>query len=204
MNLTHSLPVGDHELTFTFDLGVVGEQGTFRGLDGRPGTADKWAGALAQWQTVVKHKVRVVDKDQPVIEVVTDPQANPLKSVTLTVEQVLARPATKGTELFIKWKYAGDPEPALSYRIWVQAGEQKIDFGRLTMATIGRSSRCSLSSRRTVKSLPADVKTIDVLLTPDPKVAEECIGLERIWGQPMQFHNLGVERFDLEQLKTVQ
>jgi hypothetical protein len=49
-----------------------------------------------------------------------------------------------------------------------------------------------------VESLPATVKTITLRLVPDPKVAEDQAGFEEIWGQPLEWQDIPLERFDLE------
>ncbi|HEY7088568.1 MAG TPA: hypothetical protein VH518_10795, partial [Tepidisphaeraceae bacterium] len=196
--LTQNLSPGDHELTFTFDLGAVPERSTFRGLDGRPGTADKWPNPTTTWQTTVTRKVTIVPADQPVIDVITDPQQDPLKlGVKITVEQALVRPSSRGVEIVIKFKVDGSADPALAYHTSLLAGGQKIDFGSLMSARTRYGSTSGMNDTHVVKSLPADVKSIDILFTPDPKVAEGTVGVEKMWGGEYKIESVPLERFDL-------
>jgi hypothetical protein len=197
---THNLTPGEHELTFTFNLGTVPERSTFRGLDGRPGTADKWPNPTSNWQTVVKKKVIIVSSTEPVIEVINDPRQDPLKlGVKLTIEQALVRPSSRGVEVVIKFKIDGSADPALAYHVSLLAGDQKIDFGMLLTARTKYGTTSGMNDTHVFKSFPADVKSIDVLFTPDPKVAEEYVGIERMWGGEYKIEAVPLERFDLGQ-----
>jgi hypothetical protein len=194
--LVHALAPGEHELTFAYTVGVVPDSTTFVGLDGKPGTPGKWPPAVARWTATVKQKITVVVKDQPLVALVTDPARDPFKSSAIAVEQLLARPSSRGVELVIKWKVTSEPSPVVAYRVWLQAGAEKINYGTLVAGKLPDGSISSYSSSNVVKSLPPDLTTVDVLLTPDPKAAEQHIGLEEIWGQPLEIKGVTLERFD--------
>lgn len=195
--LAHALPPGEHELTLTYELGVIPDNVTLVGLDGKPGTPEKWPLPVSRWKSQVKHKVTVVPNDQPLVALVTDPKRNPFTSSTLAIEQALARPSSRGVEVVIKWKITGQPSPVVAYRVWLQAGGEKIDYGTLVAGTLGNGTISSYSSSKTIQSLPPDVTTMDILLTPDPKAAEGHIALEEIWGQPLELKGVTLDRFDL-------
>jgi hypothetical protein len=200
--LAQALSPGEHELSFTFDMGTVVENTTFVGLDGNPGTADKWPSPISTWQSIVKQKVQVVTQDQSVIDVITDPKQDPLQKVTLNVEQALTRPHTRGVEIVIKWAASDHADPPISYRVTLVAGDQKIDFGRVFTGRTGTSrSTSSMSGMKMVKTLAPEVKSIDLLFTPDPEGAERFVGVERIWGGEYKIENVKLERYELEEDK---
>jgi hypothetical protein len=201
LKVQHSLAPGDHELTFTFDLGAVPERAVFRGLDGKPGPPEKWPAPIAKWQTTVKRTIHVVGPADATIALITDPQSDPLPGTSLKIEQIVTRPATGGLDLVIKWKYSGQPSVPLSYHVTVQAGDQKIDYGNFFLASLRGGTTSNISDHCTIASLGADVKTVDVLLTPDAKPAEQNPGIDQIWGEPLSFKKVPVERFDLEHSK---
>jgi hypothetical protein len=148
---------------------------------------------------VEKAKITVVARDESVVSVVTDPAADPFKSVTVAVAEALARPASRGVELAIKWKVSGTPPTPIACVVWVQAGEQKVNFGRFVYAPTGRNGTLSGYSERTnVPSLPASVKRIDVTLVPDTKVAEGHVEIEKIWGKPLELKDVPLQRFDID------
>ena len=46
------------------------------------------------------------------------------------------------------------------------------------------------------------VTSADVLLTPNPVHVEAITGVDKIWGKPILFRNVPVQRFDLETTET--
>ena len=201
--LAHALPPGEHEITFNYTVGVVPDNVTFVGLDGKPGTPNKWPSTIARWTTSVKRKIKVVPKDQSLVALVTDPERNPFKASTIDVEQLLARPSSRGgVEVVIKWKFKGEPSPVAAYHVWLQAGGEKIDYGTLVVGKTSRGGTTSYSSAKVVKSLPPEVTSANVLLTPDTKAAEQHIGISEIWGHPLELNDVTLERFDLAQPAT--
>jgi hypothetical protein len=121
--------------------------------------------------------------------------------VTLTVEEALVRPATGGVELAFSWKLKGTADPAASYQIFVQAGSERIDFGKMVFGSTGRGSLRSMPDRKRLRSMPADVRSIDVILTPDPAPAEEFVEFKEIWGKPLELKDIPLQRFDVESAK---
>jgi hypothetical protein len=194
--IPHALPPGEHEITITRDVGIIDENTTMRGLDGKPGTPDKWPSPTARWQSVVKKKLTIVPKDAPVLEIVTDANADPFKSGTLVVEQALVRPASQGKEIVLKFKSTGNLTPLLSYRVWLQpsGGGEKINYGTVVIGGNGYHS-ASVVSRQT--ELPADVTMVDLRFEVDQAAAERFVGVEQIWGHPHVIKNVKLERFDL-------
>jgi hypothetical protein len=200
--LPSALPPGEHEIAITADVGIVPDNAAFRGIDGRPGTPDKWPATLSRWQTVVKRKITITAKDQSPLKIITDPNRDPFKSTSISVAEALVRPATQGVELAIKWNVDNKVSPVLSYRIWVQAGGQRIDFGTMVVGSYSSGSTIrSIPDRQHLKSLPPDVRSIDITLEPDPKPAEQFTSIEEVWGQPLELKNAALERFDVEPAK---
>jgi hypothetical protein len=195
--LAHSLAPGEHELAFTFDLGTVADTATLRGLDGKPGTPDKWPSPITTWQTVVKQKVIVVSPEQSVVDLITDPAQDPFNSIKLGVDEALVRTHTQGAQIVLKWTPGQYADPPISYHVTLVAGDQQIDFGAIFTARVSGGSNSSMATTKVVKSLPADVKTIDLLFTPDPKNAERFLGVEQIWGGHYKIENVKLERFDI-------
>ncbi len=186
--LLHGLPPGEHEITFAYECAVLPDSATFVGLDGKPGTPEKWpaTAVVTRWKTDVKRKITVVPKDASLVALVTDEARNPFTSSTISVEHALARPASKGVELVIKWKVTGEPSPVAAYHVWLQAGAEKIDYGTLIVGRKGDGTINSFTPRKTVSSL-----------TPDAKAAEHHLDLDEIWGEPLEISGVKLDRFDL-------
>jgi hypothetical protein len=199
--LPRDLSPGEHEVVFTYEVGIVPQSATFRGIDGKPGTPDKWPQTVSRWQAVVKRKITITPKDQSPLTIITDPARDPFKSATLTVEEALVRPATGGVELALNWKLKGNVDPAASYQVFVQAGTERIDFGKMVFGSYGGGTMRSMPDRKRLNSLPPDVRSIDVILTPDPARAEEFIEFKEVWGLPLELKDIPLQRFDVEPSK---
>lgn len=200
LKLPQTLAPGEHELLFTFDLGIVSNPVTFRGLDGRPGTFDKWPNPLSHWQATVKHKLTVVPEGKPVVDLETDAALDPSKSgTTLAIGEALVRPASNGVQLAISWTRGEKiPNPAYSYRVEVAAGKITIPYGRFHWSPYdGNGSYQHITDRCDTAPLPPEVKHVDIRLTPDPTIAEDNVELQRIWGKPIEFLNVPLQRYDL-------
>lgn len=197
--LPHALPPGEHELALAYEVGTVSEQATFGGLDGRPGTPEKWPSPVAKWQSVVKRKLTIVPAEQSPVSLIADEAKSPFRTSTLTIEQAMARPSSRGVDIVLRWKFSTPPSPFVSYRISLQAGAERIEAGTVMAGTVAPNSTVLPGTTTTrLKSLPQDVRTVDVLLTPDAKAIEHHVGVEEIWGQPLEIKGIPLQRFDLK------
>jgi hypothetical protein len=195
--LATTLPAGEHELTFTIDNGTVHSNAIFRGLDGLPGTKDKWPTPIATWQTVIRKKITIVGRDEPVIALVTDDAKDPTKSLKIAVAQAMVRPSSNGVQFVIKWKVDGQAETPIAYRVAIRGDSEQFDLGTFLdyPTRNGRTSRRNEEVSR--KGIAKDLKVIDLVFTPDPKLAESVPGLTAIWGKPFEIKGIVLQRFDL-------
>ena len=99
--------------------------------------------------------------------------------------------------MVIKFKFSGEFSPVVAYRVAVQAGEQTIDYSTLVAGRLSRSGSIrSHSEQANVPAIAPEVKTIDILLTPDLAAAERFPQIEEIWGQPHTIKNVPLQRFE--------
>jgi hypothetical protein len=200
LDFSQQLPVGEHQLTFSFVLGTVSDQATFRGTDGKPGTPDKWPNPFCTWKRSFTKKITVVRKDQPVISMVSDDALDPAKTMTLQISEALMRPSSRGAgEIALKWKPSGACPAPISMRVTIRAGDRSISAGAFTYKSDGGSASWGYGGPALVKQpLPPGITTIDVLMTPDPKALEDSPTVNRIWGKPIRINDVPLERFDLK------
>ena len=204
LQLPHELSVGEHEITITRQMGLIPENSTMRGLDGKPGTPDKWPSPVTQWQSVVKKKIKVVPPGASVLEVITDPNRDPFRNGdAIVIEEALTRSSKNGVELVLKFRVSGQVTPLVSYHVYVQAGGDKLDFGTLVAGTDPvRGGYGPGTQQRTFKSLDPSIRTIDVIFELDEKPAEQFPGIEKVWGGPYRIDKVKLQRFDTQATTT--
>lgn len=183
INLAMPETPGEHELTFVFDHGAIPETEPLRGLDGRPGTPDKWPKPLAIWQVEQKVKVRIVPKDTSPVELVTDPARDP---GTALVKRCMIRPRTGGSEAVIEWH--GTPIPVCG-KLIIRIGDQSFDAGKVWISQGGDAGP------KPLPQLPPG-NLADLRIDPDPDHAERSFTPRAIWGKPIELKNVHLERFD--------
>lgn len=196
--MPQSLPPGRHDLEFVCDMGVVTEDAVLRGVDGRPGPPEKWPDPVARWQMTTRRQVEVVPRDAAVVEVVTDPAQDPFRTGVLSVEQVAVRPASDGVELVIRWNLTGPVNLPMAYQVQLHpaAGGPPIACG--TYVIEGWTAGTHTTSRSVrLRGLPEDIRQGDIVMVPDPKLAEHYVRIERIWGQEKVIKSVKIERYDL-------
>lgn len=195
---------GDQELLLVFDVGAVDKTAPLHGKNGKAGLKSQWPNPMATWQVTLRKKVRVVPAEQMAVQLDTDPSHDPQQSQTPLVKQALVRKATGGVEVVVEWDTTNNPCPPMAGQVKATAGDQTLDLGHLVWGTLtsdglnkswgGDPSR----SIRKAASLPADVKSLSLTVTPDPLVAEQTLGLDTIWGKPIEIKDIPLQRFDAD------
>jgi hypothetical protein len=189
------LPPGRYELVFTVDLGLVDRGADFSTATGRPGPPNRWPNPRLRWSKDVIVPLAVVPADQSPIELVTDESLNPAASGHIRVELLQLRHSDPRYELYGRLAYKRDPPVPVACRIRVL-----YDGHDLVVASVAPSPDHDGSVSSSVK-LPGrpspEAITADVILEPDPDYAEQQPGLSRIWGKPIVFRDVPVERDDL-------
>ena len=192
------LAPGEHELVFTFDQGVVPNRAAFRGVDGRPGSPDKWPSPLAVWQSEVRQKIQVVPAGAAVVALIKDAAIEPARDAAIGISEAMVRPASNGKEIVLSWTQPKALDIPLVYRVEVVAGGQTVATGNYALVKRGKGESRSEPARCDVKALPPDVKTIDLKFVPDPKAAEAFGDIDQILGTEFWLRDIPLKRFDLE------
>ena len=190
------LPPGEHTLTFVVDAAALPAGSTPRVVVDRPGQARRWPKARAKWTVEAPVKVTVVPEDQSPIEVVTSPALDPGSGIRVTSARVTR--VGKGSRLTVQVD-SGTPKVGLSFDVVLEVAGEEHPAGSYVVLSNRPSA---LETNKDLPPLPPDVKSIDVILRPNPKHAESFAGADRIWGGEIQLKNLPLIRYDLESSDT--
>ncbi len=194
---------GEHELIFVFDAGAVGQNATLRGKDGKPGLKEQWPSPLATWQITVKKKLRVVPADQLAVQLDTYVAHDPQQTKASLVKEAIVRKATGGVEVLVKWDSASAPRPPMAGKVTATVDGREVDMGNLVWGHLpsangGEREWNGEESSGRLASLSPQSKSISLRVVPDPAAAEGMLGLDTIWGKPVEIKDIPLQRFDLD------
>ncbi|MCX5662158.1 MAG: hypothetical protein NTW19_20975 [Planctomycetota bacterium] len=188
---------GEHELEATFDVAVVPAAARLMGIDGRAGTPDKWPKAICMWSSVAKRKFKLIGPDEEIVNLVTDPARDPVAAGGLALKGIATRAASQGVTLMFDWAMPSKA-PGMPLMGEIRVRGEGIDQ---TLGIWSWISNGTVQAEWKVRVLPPELKTIDVTITPAPRSAELRNGVTEIWGKPIEFKDVPLERHDLPEAK---
>ena len=191
--IKHSLPPGQYELIFDVDAGVLPEKAPLVAIDRKPGQQDRWVTPRQTWSVSVPVKLTVLGADEQVVGTTEDPTMDPTAHFAPTL---MARTADRGTGVAIDldYQYDGKSPVPVSFDVFLRIGETEHKVGGFASSG-GRSSYSSDLQLR--DGLPPQIVVADVILRPNPKHAEQFPGVKQVWGKPITFESVRIERYDL-------
>ena len=190
-------PVGKHELQFEVDMGLVSENSAFdMGPHGdRPGQAKRWPKPNHKWTRTVNIPLTIIGPDEDVIELFDDPALDPVKNGELGVQRIIIQPHQDKLRGTITFDRAERPQTPVSFDVVLRIEGREYPAGMVAYDT-----NISSGSRHKVvlDSIGPSVRTADVILRPNPDRVMSWPATTRIWGKPIEFKDVPIERDDLE------
>jgi len=159
-----------------------------------PGQAKHWPAGRASWTEQINVPIRIVPADQSPIAIDNSPEIDPKK--TGAVKPGVIRVTRKGSGKLVKFDLSieGSKTPC-SFEAFARIAEKEYKLGSY-VAYPGGSSSSELTCQ--LVSLDPSVKTADLILRPNPSLAEDAFGVERVWGGEYEIDGLPLTRYDLD------
>ncbi len=190
---------GKHEMMFELDWGLLDEKTQISPRFGDlPGQAERWPRTLVRRVLTAKVPIEVVPPDVSPIKLVTDPARDPSTGGPISITSIQVTARGKSLSLRPRFQVPRVLVP-FCFRIRMKAAGKEHDLG-----WEGSGEGPSRSFYRPIDSLPADVREATVILEPAPDIAEECMTYEEIWGKPIVFERVPLDRYDLEDQATME
>lgn len=195
--LDAALDPGEHELKVVVDVGVLPRNAPLVGMSGKPGQKARWQNPLATWSTDLTAKFRMTPADQSPITLETDPMLNPAGVGGLRVARAYAVPMPKGARVMVRITGRDSAPGAFCFRYKVRIDGKE----HSSRQAFGKAANWGMNSGEGAidlrEPLPPEVTKIDVILEPDLETAERYPQLHTIWGKPVEFPDVPLERHDL-------
>ena len=193
-DVTIELPPGEQTLTFTLEAGLLRSGTKPQIASGKPGQPRHWPKGPGRWTVDVPVTVTVVPPNESPIGLVTDP-ANDPQTAGWSVKSARVTKTGDGSRLTVEFQRGRPPVP-VSFDVFARVSGAEHPMG---WVVVGADRSVSGSHHVDFKPvLPADVKTVDVILRPNPAHAEQVPGITEVWGKAFELKNIRLERYDLE------
>jgi len=188
---------GKRKLSFVIDVGAMPNGTPLVGMDGTVGQKQKWQNSTTTWTDTVTHELTVVGEDETALDLVSDASMRQAIRSSLRIAKAYVYPTSRGVEVKVDFDRQA-PEPPVPFCFEIHA---TIDGTDHNLGWTARHENGSISAHRgaRLKELPPDVRSIDLRLEIATEQAEQRPVLHRIWGEPIVFEDVPLERHDLEE-----
>jgi hypothetical protein len=191
---TLKLPPGNHTLVFTIDAALLVANTAPLAVNNLPGQAGGWPKGRAAWTEVVNVPIAVVPADQSPIALVTEAKLDPNTTGAVKINAIRVIRERGGQNVAVDMAINGNIVPC-SFDVTLRIGGKEYPIGWY-VASKNSSTVSGLGLH--LEGLDPAVQAADVLLRPDPAHAEGTVGVDRIWGGPLDVLNVPLQRYDLQ------
>jgi serine/threonine protein kinase len=162
--------------------------------------ATDWPPAGHRRHTIIKEDLLVYAKDAKIVKLSDDPVLDPVANNALSVSGTIIRP--KGGHLTAVLSFNVKPKPTLplSMDVTLKIGSQIVQGGNLwaEQSTNGSTATGGWDGLSfDIGPLDPEVKTAEIVLSPDPKAVELHSAIDRIWSRDIVFSHIPLTRLDL-------
>jgi hypothetical protein len=188
------LEPGTHEVQFRLDRGLADERAKVDPIMNPriPGHAELWSKALLKQEITSIVRVEVVPPGVEMVRLVTDPKLDPAQD--LSINRIDVFPAGGGrVRMRPRFERKRLSVPVM-FRLFVDIGDEEVMLG-----TCGGTGAANLTTCNFVRGPSPSTSTVRVVLQPDAAAAEDQLETDQIWGKPILFENVPLERYDLEE-----
>lgn len=159
----------------------------------------QWARLVAQWNDIAVGDLFVLGKDEVAVRLIDHAELKPdvlkvLPGVTLRV-----RSTDAGLVLQRQVNRLGRLPLPLAFNMVLVAGDQRIDAGPFVAFADPSNALPQLNPVQVaLPPLPAEIKQVDVIFEPAPQLVDSYMSVTEIWGEPIVFPNVPLDRVDLD------
>jgi len=191
-------PVGKHELQFEVDLGLIADKRvSFTTGDGiRPGQVKRWPTPNHRWTRTVSVPLTIVASDEQLIEMIDDPALDPVKSKQLSVRSIIMKPDHGKVQVIITVDQSEHAATPVSFDVGLRIQGREHAAGYIARSIRGDRGYGIHPIR--LDSLDPTIRRVDVVLRPNPQWVMNWPTTTSIWGKPIEFKDVPIERDDLD------
>jgi hypothetical protein len=192
-NLKLDLSPGKYTANFILDAGEWVQNGA-PGIGNEPGQPVHWpAPVRTRWTEQIAVPFEVLPADQSPVALVTDSTLDPQTNGKIMVTNLRAIHFGTGSQIIVQLSLDATSLPyCFDVAVRISGEEHRVATVFAPGGKVIWNGQCNLTS------LSPDVKSIDLVLRPDPDKAGDAIGMDRIWGGTIDLWNQPLQRYDLQ------
>jgi hypothetical protein len=157
-----------------------------------------WPPAKKRWTRAAEVELTVYPRDAMVISQTQEPSLDPVRNGSLSVKSVIIHSKGAQAQAVLAFNLPEKDSVPMSFDVAVRLGGQTIPCGNMwSMKTVHGGSYSGEELTVDIARPAAEIKTADIILTPNPNPIEHMASVERIWGGQIVFSNVPLKRLDL-------
>jgi serine/threonine protein kinase len=194
--LLPELPAGRHTLKLEM-LSALASQNDLAGLSPTAPPAE-WPPTKKRWTRSTEIEFTIYPSNAMIVAQTEAPALDPVRHGGLGIKPVIIRPKGNRAQAVLNFEMGNILPVPISFDVALQIDDQQIPCGTFWAEKTAQGSSYS-GQELTVQldRLAPEIKTADIILTPNPKLVEERGSVDRIWGREVLFHQVRLIRQDL-------
>jgi serine/threonine protein kinase len=194
--LLPELPVGRHTLKLEM-LSALASKNDLAGLSPKAPPAE-WPPTKKRWTRSTEIEFTIYPSNAMIVAQTIEPALDPVMHGGLGIKPVIIRPKGNRAQAVLNFEMGNILPVPISFDVALQMGDQTIPCGTFwAVKTAQGSSYGGQELTVELDRLAPEIKTADIVLTPNPKPVEERGSVDRIWGKEVFFRQVRLIRQDL-------
>ncbi|TWT75906.1 hypothetical protein Pla123a_26900 [Posidoniimonas polymericola] len=198
-SLTEPLAAGEHELRIDVEAAYA-PYDKMVGLNPEEVDPARAPQPLRRWQTSVTEKLTVYAEDEALVKLITDPRQLS-GGHGVQVQRLVMQQTKDGGKLVLLIDTRGGSALNLGFSAAVHIDGQAypLEGAVMRLHLDGSEMTGGNQLEAPIPVLITDARQADVVLTPNPAIVEQHPEVDAIWGKPITFTAVPLERLDLEE-----
>ena len=192
------LDKGEHQVQFELEAAYI-DSDKMVGLDIDDIPARRWPQAVKKWSLTVDDKLTVYGPQDQLVALSTSAEDTP-GPFDVQVQRIVIQKGTEGkSKAILKLKFGESANVPLSFDIDLSVGGQVVSMGSTFYYRTEQSIHTGGDEfQQPIELLDESVNSASVRLVPNPARIEKFGEVTKIWGNPIIWRNLPIDRYDLD------
>ena len=164
---------------------------------------EDWPPAKKLWTRFAELEFTIYPRDADIVVLTEDPALDPVNNGSLGIKSAIVRSKGVRSQAVLNFNFGNTTPVPISFDVSLRVVDQLIPCGRIqAFSTAQSSSRSGEELTVELDRLAPEIRTVDIVLTPNPKAVEQYASVHRIWGREVVFQQVRLIRQDLGEVAS--